>query len=112
MHMRMRFAVLLSLAVVLGARASAQTLGESERFTAVAIANNEIVTGAGTVVIDIDRWSAADERTRLVDTLREKGPRALLDELAGTRPVGRIRTPDSIGYALRYAHQTPVEDGG
>jgi hypothetical protein len=91
---------------------AAQTHGTPEEFTAVAIANNNLATGAGTVLMSIDRWSTDAERARLVNTLREKGPRALLDELQDTRPVGRIRTPDSLGYVLRYAHQTRAEDGG
>jgi hypothetical protein len=91
---------------------AAQTHGEKEEFTAVAIANNTIRTGAGTVLISVDRWSTAAERERLVSTLLNKGPRALLDALQDTRPVGRIRTPDSIGYDLHYAYQTPGEDGG
>jgi hypothetical protein len=90
----------------------AQTHGEKEEFTAVAIANNNIQSGAGTVLISIDRWSATAERDMLVSTLVNKGPRALLDALQDTRPVGRIRTPDSLGYDLHYAFQTPGEDGG
>ncbi len=90
----------------------AQTLGEKEEFTAVAIANNNIQSGAGTVLISIDRWSTSAERDKLVSTLVNKGPRALLDALQDTRPVGRIRTPDSLGYDLHYAFQTPGEDGG
>ena len=90
----------------------AQTLGEKEEFTAVAIANNNIQTGAGTVLISIDRWSSAAERDELVSTLMNKGPRELLNALQDTRPVGRIRTPDTLGYDLHYAYQTPGEDGG
>jgi hypothetical protein len=26
--------------------------------------------------------------------------------------VGTIRTPDSLGYDLRYAHQEPADEGG
>jgi hypothetical protein len=44
--------------------------------------------------------------------LQEKGPAELLKQLQKMKPVGRIRTPDSIGYDLRYAQQTPSEDGG
>jgi hypothetical protein len=91
---------------------AAQTHGEKEEFTAVAIANNTVQSGAGTVLISVERWSTAAERERLVATLLNKGPRALLDALQDTRPVGRIRTPDSIGYDLHYALQTPGEDGG
>ena len=92
--------------VALSSGLVAQTLGEKEEFTAVAIANNNIRTGAGTVLISVDRWSTNAERERLVSTLLSKGPGALLDELQDIRPVGRIRTPDPIGYDLRYAHQT------
>ena len=95
-----------------GQTVSAQTLGEKEDFTAVAIANNNIRTGAGTVLISIDRWSTNAEREKFVATLQKKGPQALVDALQDTPPVGRIRTPDSIGYDLRYAFQTPGEDGG
>jgi hypothetical protein len=91
---------------------AAQTHGEKEEFTAVAIANNTVQTGAGTVLISVDRWSTTAERDRLVSTLLNQGPRALLDALQDTQPVGRIRTPDSIGYDLHYAFQTPGEDGG
>jgi len=35
-----------------------------------------------------------------------------LKQLQKIKPAGRIRTPDSIGYDLRYAQQTPSEDGG
>jgi hypothetical protein len=90
----------------------AQTLGQKEEFTAVAIANNNIQSGAGTVLISVDRWSTTAERDRFVATLRTKGPQALVDALQDVRPVGRIRTPDSLGYDLRYAFQTPGEDGG
>jgi hypothetical protein len=60
----------------------------------------------------VDRWSTEAEQTSLVRTLQEKGPRAMLAALQDMRSVGRIRTPDSLGYDLRYAQQTPGEDGG
>ena len=106
---------LVALALVfalLGAWPAVQTLGEKEQFTAVAIVNNNLGSGAGTVLIQIDRWSTENERTKLVNALLQKGPTALLDELQKQRPVGTIRTPDSLGYDLHYAHQAPGEDGG
>ena len=108
--LRTIFAGSALLAMIAGP--AAQTHGEKEEFTAVAIANNTVQSGAGTVLISVDRWSTAAERDQLVATLLNKGPRALLDALQDTRPVGRIRTPDSIGYDLHYAFQTPGEDGG
>jgi len=91
---------------------AAQTNSPKEEFTAVAIVNNNLGSGAGNVQIRVTRWSPESERTALVNTLTKKGPRALLEALADTRPVGFIKTPDSLGYDLHYAHQTPGEDGG
>ena len=91
---------------------AAQTHGVKEEFTAVAIANDEFGSGAGRVLIRIDRWSTEAERTRLVNTLQQKGSNALLEELQDARPVGTVRTPDSLAYDLRYAHETKGEDGG
>ena len=110
--MRTQIAVVVALVTLLAPASRAQTAGEKEEFTATAMASNEFGTGAGTVLIDINRWSTEAERSRLVDTLIKKGPRALLDDLSEARPVGTIRTPDSLAYDLRYAHQTPGEDGG
>ena len=104
--------IVVAAVLALSTGVVAQTHGGREEFTAVAIANNNIQTGAGTVLISIERWSTNAEREMFVSTLTNKGPKALLDKLQDTRPVGRIRTPDSIGYDLRYAQQTPGEDGG
>jgi hypothetical protein len=93
-------------------KAAAQTNGEREEFTAVAIVNNNLASGAGTVLMRVTRWSTEAERARLISTLKSKGPDKLLDELKDMRPVGTIRTPDSLGYDLRYAHQSPAPDGG
>jgi hypothetical protein len=90
----------------------AQTLGEKERFTAVAIVNNNRATGSGIVQIDITRWSTSAERTALLDVLQKRGAEKLLDALQDTKPVGFIKTPDSLGYDLHYANQTPLPDGG
>jgi len=90
----------------------AQTNGEPEEFTAVAIVNNNLASGAGTVLMRVTRWSTESERSRLISTLKSKGPDKLLDELKGMKSVGTIRTPDSLGYDLRYAHESAAPDGG
>jgi len=64
------------------------------------------------VKVTIDRWSTEDERRRLVSAFTEGGDDALLKELQKMKPLGRISTPDSIGYVLRYAHQVPLATGG
>jgi hypothetical protein len=90
----------------------AQTHGVAEEFNAIAIANDNVGSGAGRVIMRVERWSTDREREMLVKTLLEEGPQKALDALRSTEPVGFIRTPDSIGYDLHYAHQTAGEDGG
>ena len=97
--------------LMFGAWVTGQTLGTKEDFTAVAIVNNNLGSGAGTVLLSVTRWSTDEERNRLVEALK-KGPDTLLDALHDNRSTGTIRTPDSLGYDLRFAHQTPTADGG
>jgi hypothetical protein len=83
-----------------------------EDFHAVAVRANTVEFDAGMVLMSLDRWSTAAEHSMFARTLGEKGPSLVLDELRNMRPVGTIRTPDSPGYDLRYAHQTPDDNGG
>jgi hypothetical protein len=102
--------------VLIGTRAvpgQGQVNAAVERFTAFAVN----MSGPGRLRSDIvdlvvARWSTESERDGLIDVLLAKGPDALLDTLRKTRRVGFIRTPNSIGYALRYAQNIPGEDGG
>ena len=105
----------VGLAAVLSATspsAVSQTMGEKEEFDAVAIVNNELGAGAGRVIMRVNRWSTEAERGLLTRTLLKDGPGQLLDVLKDQKSVGTIRTPDSLAYDLRYAHQEPGEDGG
>src|SRR5262249_25594748 len=52
------------------------------------------------------------ERDRLMTTLLERGPEKLLEQLQKVPRVGYFRTPNSIGYDLRYARRQPLPDGG
>lgn len=97
----------------LSASASTQTMGVKERFTAFAVDVNAAAPRNTAIVdIHIDRWSTEAERKALTSTLLEQGPDALLRALQQQRSVGRISTPDSLGYDLRFAYQEPGEDGG
>lgn len=98
--------------LLVAAAGMAQTTGEKESFSAIAIANDNLGSGAGRVLIDVTRWSTQAEQTALVNTLLKQGPEALLDRLRDSRSTGSIRTPDSLAYDLRFAYQTPAEDGG
>jgi hypothetical protein len=85
-----------------------------ETFTAFAVTlgSSRRPTATSHVKITVDRWSTEDERRRLVSAFTESGDDALLKELRRLKPLGRISTPDSIGYDLRYAHQMPLASGG
>ena len=85
-----------------------------ETFTAFAVSLGGPTqpSGSGTVIISVDRWSTPEERRALVSAYREKGAEGLRDALQKIEPLGRIRTPDSIGYDVRYAHQVALPGGG
>ena len=99
-------------AILWGGAISAQTNGQPEEFSATAIVNNNLGAGAGRVIMRVDRWSTEAQRGQLTRVLMKDGPNELLDQLRDQKSVGTIRTPDSLGYDLRYAHQEPGEDGG
>jgi hypothetical protein len=90
----------------------AQLRAVPEDFTAVAVPATNIVSDAGTVIMSLDRWSTEAERLMLARTIRDKEPSAVLDAFGKMRPVGTIRTPDSPGYDLLYAHQVRADNGG
>jgi hypothetical protein len=108
--------MLLPLAQPRQASAQGATLNQSlpQRFTAFAanLSNVQAGPAAQTVEIQITRWSTDAERDRLLTALKEKGEKALLSELQKMSKVGTIRTPNSLGYELRFARQHPYGDGG
>lgn len=102
--------VLISVFASSSAVLRGQTRGEPAQFNASYVDLNSGRTGP--VQISVTRWSTPGERTELTQTLFKKGQEALLDTLRDMRSVGRIYTPGSIGYDLRYAEERPLPDGG
>ena len=99
--------------LALGAGLSANAAVARERFVATAVnIATPGPTGSGRVEIVIDRYSTDAERDRLSNALLEKGPEKLLDTLQDLPRVGYIRTPNSIGYDLRYAPEDAARRGG
>ncbi len=98
-----------------GSPSQTPTKQEPLRFSAF---NVSMPTGvAGVTQIAIERWTTTEERSKLlqlVDTAKqgERGQRKLLDALQRIEPrVGYIRTPNSIGWDLRYAVENTLPDG-
>jgi hypothetical protein len=105
--------VVLTAVSVAGAWAQTASNTPREEFTAFAVnISNVGRTGSSPVDITIERWSTDEEHEKFMAVFRKDGPDALLRELQRARPVGSIRTPDSLAYDLRYARQVPGEDGG
>jgi hypothetical protein len=100
----------------------AQANNEKLEITAFAVNMSNIATGANAVVdITVNSWSTPEERERLITTMVEKGPDALLRELQKAPVKGRFRIPSAkppdphhlgLGLDLRYAWQTSLPDGG
>jgi hypothetical protein len=109
-----RTLIVSSLLLALTAVAGAQQGQLPQRFTAFAVnlGADRPAARANVVEINIERWSTEAERTSLLDTFRKQGESALLRALQDTERVGYIRTPDSIGWDLRFAYQEPTSDGG
>ena len=83
------------------------------RMSAVAVNMSNVGRGGANVVdIEIDRWSTEAERDDLIAAFNTKGPDALLSKLQGTKRVGYMRLPNTLGYDLHYARKHPGEDGG
>ena len=84
-----------------------------EQFTGFAINMN---SGPKTAVVDfsIERWSTDTEREGLLEIIQaESNPTdKLLRALQKLPKVGYIRTPQSLAWDLRYAWQSPLEEGG
>jgi hypothetical protein len=84
-----------------------------ERFTAIA-ANLTATRGPMTQLlkITIDRWSTDAECNQLTEALKANGQQGLLKALQQLPAIGFIRTPNSLGYELRYARLDTLKDGG
>lgn len=111
-----RFACVAAAAAALLVSPVVQGQAQKESFTGFAINMNSGPSTA-TVDITIERWTADDERDALLAILvEEKDPyRAndkLLKALQRMPKHGYIRTPQTLGWELRYARQSLLEDGG
>jgi uncharacterized membrane protein len=86
------------------------------RFTAFAVQMEAGISGA--VDIAIERWSTDAERQQLVGMVQATNPdnyrqqEKLVKALQDVKPrVGFIRTPNSMGWDLRYAYESKLPDG-
>jgi hypothetical protein len=125
--MTLRFAAAVALSAGLALPPSsvdAQSSGEKLHFTAFAVNLSNIATGATLLLeIDVNSWTTDAEREMLVQTAtaKENNQDALLKALRGMPKRGRMWAPQwqgpdplnaRLGWDIRYAHQTPTDEGG
>jgi hypothetical protein len=112
----------VALAALTATPDARQTSGDKLSISAFAVNMSNIASG-GTAVVDIQitRWSTAEERAQIINTMIEKGPQALLSALQKMPVHGRWRIPGLVGpdphelrlgHDLHYAWQTALPDGG
>ena len=96
----------------MSSRAGAQATGAPERYSATAVNMGSGPSVAGHVFVNIERWSSAREREKLVTAFRTRGQAQLLQALENSPKVGFIRLPNTLALDLRYAFASPLPDGG
>lgn len=110
---RRRACIVAGLLALLTGALAAQSHDGPVRYRALAVNMGSPVRWSSlNVEMVVNRWSTDAERDRLVSVLLEKGADELLDVLQDMPRVGYIRTPDSIGYDLKFARRAPLDDGG
>lgn len=110
-------AALIAAALAVAAPAMAQapaaqgpTAKDPIRFSAFAVSMQAGISG--TLDIAIERWTTDEERTMFLNTLAQKGQDRLLDVLQDVKlRTGYLRTPQSLGYDLRYCRENVLPDG-
>jgi hypothetical protein len=101
-----------------GAQAAAKATAPAavEKFTGTAI---NMMGGATTATVDftIERWSTDAQREQLLSHVKQRresyeANQQLLRVLTSMPRVGAIRSLNRLSWDLRYARQTPTEEGG
>jgi hypothetical protein len=107
------FATLVTVALATALPTAQSNMAKPERYTAFAIDMSNTAARRNTTQLDITitRWTTAEERDGLRETL-SKGQDALLRALQRMPVVGYINTPGSLRYDLRFAWERPSGDGG
>lgn len=110
------------VALAIAAPSARAQNAEKLQISAFAVSMGTVATGSTAVVdMQITNWSTAAERERLITSMVEKGPDATLRLLQKLPVKGRFRLPAltgpdpaqlRLGHDIRYAFQTPLEDGG
>ena len=95
------------LALAAGPAAAREKKQPIEKFRARAM--NLDRGAAGNLDIVIYEWTTPEERQALLQTLVEKGSKALYDALDDQSEKGYLKVPRALGYDMQYAWQFEAE---
>src|SRR5688572_21058148 len=122
MPSRLAIGLLCGLTLWLQPSARAQSTGEKLRLTAVAVnLNTPGPNAAQPIEIQVDSFSTAGQRAELIRTAVQEDQDELLKALQKQPKRGRMWAPQwqgpdplqaRLGWDLRYAFQTPTDEGG
>jgi len=122
---RIRSAIVVTaaaLCVMTGPPANGQTPQGPIKMRAFVVNMTNVRTGSNNIFeITVDKYSTAEERKDLIDTMTKGGQNALLKKMSKIPIKGRMRIPGwvgadpnnyRLGWDLRYAWQEPLPEGG
>ncbi len=113
---------MLCLAAAVALPAQAGLLGQEEekkpdnqlpvRFRAFVTNLGNVRTTADNRMMEmqISRWTTNEEEQRMLEALKQKGPRAMLSVMQGMKATGWIRSQGGLSYDLRYAREAMGKD--
>jgi hypothetical protein len=133
LHLRLRHLAFVAFVLGFAGLLAAPDLGARQaqkgleltlplRLSAFAVNMSNIMTGkTGVIDLRITRWTTADERKKLLETIVEDNPNQILRELTRLPSHGRMRVPGHtgpdphkvvLGWDLHYAWHEPLDEGG
>jgi hypothetical protein len=105
-----------------GPSVNGQTPQGPIKMRAFVVNMTNVGTGSNNIFeITVDKYSTAEERKDLIDTMTKGGQNALLKKMEKIPIKGRMRIPGwvgpdpnnyRLGWDLRYAWQEPLPEGG
>jgi hypothetical protein len=110
--MRKRTSIGLALLMVLSATSLSAEAPSAERYTFARPPAPESTVDSQRLGVTLDRYSTDTEREQLLTVMSEKGQEAALDGLRHVSRIGTLTWPGGVEYAVRYARQRTLPDGG
>ena len=103
----MAFGFCIAAAALTDGRAQSQP--KRDAFSAKTV--NLSVGSGQDLKIDVFRWSTDEERSVLLDLLKDNNDKALAEAIQKAPSLGTMWTNESLGYTIRYAYRDALASG-